>query len=228
MSQTISIITLPFPLGMGSVNCYLLRAGDGYVLVDTGVPNARRTLANELDRLGCRPGALNLIILTHGDLDHIGNAAHLRSAFGSRIAMHAGDARAAETGDMFAGRQKSNAIVGALVPRLIGFGKAERFRPDVLIEDETVLSEYGLDARAILIPGHSKGSIGILTDDGDLFCGDLFENTKQPVLNSLMDDRDAGMRSVARLRLLGIRTVYPGHGRPFSMAELSEEQAGAD
>lgn len=221
MSQPISVITLPLPLGMGSVNCYLLRAGDGYVLIDTGAPNAREILRKELERLGCRPGTLHLILLTHGDFDHIGNAACLRAAFGSRIAMHADDARAAEIGDMFANRKKSNVILRALIPRLIGFGQAERFAPDALAKDGWALSGYGLEARVIAIPGHSPGSIGILTAGGDLFCGDLFDNTKRPSLNALLDDRDAALRSAAKLSSLGIRTVYPGHGKPFAMDQVS-------
>lgn len=223
MAQSVSIITLPMPLRLGPVNCYLLRAGAGYVLIDTGAANAREILRGELDRLGCRPGTLALILLTHGDFDHIGNAAYLRGVFGSRIAMHADEARAAEVGDMFAGRKKPNPIFKVLAPRLFGFGRSERFTPDVLLRDGAALAEYGLAARVLAIPGHSQGSIGILTDDGDFFCGDLFENTKQPALNSLIDDRDAAIQSAQRLRSLGIRTVYPGHGEPFPMDQLSQD-----
>jgi glyoxylase-like metal-dependent hydrolase (beta-lactamase superfamily II) len=222
ISATISAIALSLPLRIGDVNCYLLQSGGDAVLVDTGTPGARADLDRELAARGCRPGALRLIVLTHGDLDHIGNAAHLRVAYGCPVAMHAADALAAETGDMFATRQKSNAIARALVPRLMGFGKAERFTPDVLIEDGFSLAAYGLDATVIAIPGHSKGSIGVLTANGDLFCGDLFESTKGPALNSLMDDQDAALRSFARLRGLEVRTIYPGHGKPFTMAQLPQ------
>jgi glyoxylase-like metal-dependent hydrolase (beta-lactamase superfamily II) len=165
---------------------------------------------------------LTLILLTHGDFDHIGNAAYLRAAFGSRIAMHADDAPMAEAGDMFASRKKPNALLRILVPWLIGFGQAERFTPDTLLEDGAALSSYGLEARVLSIPGHSKGSIGLLTAGGNLFCGDLFDNTKGPALNSLIDDREAAMLSAAKLNPLWIRTVYPGHGKPFSMGELAE------
>ena len=222
MSEPINLITLPLPFGMGSVNCYVLKAGNGYVLIDSGAPNARDLLGRELERLGCRPGALNLIILTHGDFDHIGNAAHVRTAFGSRIAMHADDARVAELGDMFVNRTKSNLIIRALIPRLIGFGKSERFTPDVLIEEGSSLSKYEMEAKVVWIPGHSRGSIGILTAEGDLFCGDLFENTKKPAINSLIDDRDTAIHSAARLSALPIRMVYPGHGKPFAMDQLAE------
>lgn len=179
MSKLPGAINLPLPFRMGSVNCYLLQAGDGFALIDTGAPGARQTLSAELQRLGCQPGSLKLIVLTHGDFDHTGNAAHVRAAFGGKIAMHPDDARMAEAGDMFVNREKSNFLLRALIPRLIGFGKSELFIPDALLEDGSALSEYGLEAGVIWIPGHSKGSIGILTAGGHFFCGDLFDNTKE-------------------------------------------------
>lgn len=221
MPPLITSIVLPLPLAMGSVNCYLLRAGDGSVLVDTGAPNARARLREALKDSGCQPGMLNLIAITHGDFDHTGNAAFLRRAFGARIGMHADDARMAEAGDMFANRSRTNVLVRILIPKLIGFGRAERFAPDILLEDGSALAEYGLDARVLSIPGHSKGSIGILTAEGDFLCGDLFENIRRPALNSLMDDRLAGLASLGRLHGLGIKRIYPGHGAPFSMDLLT-------
>jgi len=104
-----------------------------------------------------------------------------------------------------------------ITPILFGFGKSERFKPDLYIEDRYDLSEYGFYAKALHIPGHSKGSIGILTAGGDLFCGDLLENTDKPVLNSIIDDLAAANTSVGKLKSLKINTVYPGHGKPFPM-----------
>ena len=82
------------------------------------------------------------------------------------------------------------------------------------------LSEYGFDARVLSIPGHSKGSIGVLTAAGDLFCGDLLENAKEPATNSIMDDPAACGASLETLQHFEINTVYPGHGRPFPMASF--------
>jgi glyoxylase-like metal-dependent hydrolase (beta-lactamase superfamily II) len=45
------------------------------------------------------------------------------------------------------------------------------------IGDGTNLSEYGLDAKVLSIPGHSRDSIGFLATGGDLFYGDLLDNT---------------------------------------------------
>ena len=207
---------------MVRVNCYLIQTAAGHFLIDTGGANARKELQGELERAGCQPGSLQLVLLTHGDFDHIGNAAYLRSAFGARIAMHRDDLGMAERGDMFANRKRPNILIRTLMPIFSGFGKAERFTPDVFLDDRYDLSQHGFKAKVICLPGHSKGSIGILTACGELFCGDLFMNTKGPILNSLMDDPTTAKASIASLENLKIRTVYPGHGRPFAMELLTK------
>ena len=223
MPRDISILSLPLPLGMGRVNCYLIQTSAGQFLIDTGGSNARKELHRELESAGCMPGSLKLVILTHGDFDHIGNAAYIRSVFGANIAMHRDDSGMAERGDMFVNRKKPNILMRALLPIFTGFGKSERFTPDILLDDGYDLSHHGLEAKVISVPGHSKGSIGILTSNGELFCGDLFENTKGPALNSPIDDPVAANASVANLEGSKIRTVYPGHGQPFGMELLAKD-----
>ena len=129
--------------------------------------------------------------------------------------MHRDDAGMATDGDMFFNRKQPNVILRKLAPLFIGFGKAQRFTPDVLLEDGDDLSAYGFDARVFSLPGHSKGSIGILTAASDLFCGDLLVNTDKPALNTLIDDMPAAEASLQRLVSLDVGTVYPGHGKPF-------------
>ena len=193
------------------------------MLIDTGGSNGRAQLEAQLARAGYLPGQLKLIVLTHGDFDHTGNAAHLRSKYGARVAMHAADWGMAERGDMFSGRKKANVLVRLLAPVLSGYGRAQRFRPDLALVEGLDLAMYGLDAQVLCLPGHSQGSVGVLTADGELFCGDLLVNTDQPALNSLIDDLAAAQASVERLRGLPITTVYPGHGQPFEMGRVGGE-----
>lgn len=208
------------PLGMKTVNCYLLSTKNGFILIDSGSPNARKELTEQLKQAGCTPGLLELVILTHGDFDHMGNAAFLQRTFKTRLAMHPEDAEMAVNGDMFRGRNKPNFIIRTLVPLLIGFRKTDRYNPDILLEDGYSLAQFGVDASIVSIPGHSKGSIGIFTSNGELFCGDLFENTNQPALNTLMNDVAAGNASAAMLKTLPIHTVFPGHGPSFSFDQM--------
>lgn len=223
----IKTITLPMPYRLGTVNCYLVRTDAGFVLIDTGGSNQRAGLEQALVGAGCQPGQLQLIVITHGDFDHTGNAAYLRQKFGAPIAIHPDDAGMAERGDMFWNRKSGNAILRVIAPLLFRFAKSDRFTPDVCLEDGQDLSDYGFAAQALALPGHSKGSIGLLTAGGELFCGDLLDNTKQPALNSIMDDVAAARASVEKLSELSINTVCPGHGQPFSMAEFLAEHGRA-
>ena len=224
MLQEVKTICLSLPYKLGSVNCFLIKTDFGYILIDTGSSNQRSELERELEEAGCRPGDLKLIILTHGDFDHTGNAAYLRKMFATKIAMHIGDTGMIERGDMFWNRGRGNFLMRMMVPILTGFGKSERCKPDIYIEEGYDLSGYGFDAKVINIPGHSKGSIGILTAGGDpsagsgqvLFCGDLLMNDKSgphPGFGYSADFRP----SLEKLKSLEIETVYPGHGKPFPL-----------
>ncbi len=223
MSDQITTIRLPLPLRLGSVNCYLLKNESGCLLIDTGGSNQRAELIRQLESAGCHPGSLKLIVLTHGDFDHTGNAAYLRQKFGAKIAMHAGDAGMLERGDMSWNRKKGRFLLGKVVPILFRFGESERCKPDIYLDDGDSLVEFGFDARLITLPGHSAGSIGVLVSAGGssngpdlvLFCGDLLDNSQQPVLNSIMDDLPAANASLQKLRGLQISTIYPGHGQLF-------------
>lgn len=218
--EKIQVISLGLPFRMGTVNCFLVETDSGFILIDTGASNQRDRLEHALADAGCEPGNLRLVLLTHGDFDHIGNAAFLRDRFSAPIAMHKDDAGMAENGDMFWNRSSGSAIFRLLAPALFRFRKASRFAADFHIGDGVDLSGHGLDAQVLSLPGHSSGSIGILTAGGDLFCGDLLENTSGPSVNSIMDDPIAAEASIEKLQGYGSRTVYPGHGEPFATQEF--------
>lgn len=208
---------------LGGVNCYLVCAGDGFVLIDNGTPEKRARLEAELAAAGCRPGDLRLIVVTHGDYDHAGNAAYLRDRYGAEIAMHREDAGRVERGDWSRGmkpRPDKFGLVYRIVSRFIKPGAFETFTPDVCVEEGQRLTDYGLDAAVLHLPGHTRGSIGVLTDDGDLFCGDLMDSMGKPSLQFFIDDMASARASLETLRGLNVRIVYPGHGKPFPLERV--------
>ena len=221
MTIQITTITTPFSFGV-SVNCYLVGSGDRFVLIDTGMPKRRKQIEAALEEAGCRPGALTLIVLTHGDIDHCGNARYFRERYGSRIAMHREDVGMVEAGRFFSSRKKRNVLLTWMMNSFFALSPRDRFTPDLLLDDGDDLSEYGLAARIVGIPGHSRGSIGVLTAAGELFCGDLLANTDRPELWSIMDDASAARTSVIKLESLAIEQVFPGHGSPFPWASFRE------
>lgn len=202
-----------------SVNCYLLKQDDEYILIDSGLSKNRAEVEDLIKRSGCKPGNLKLILVTHGDPDHTGNCAYLRRTFGSKIAMHRDDLGMVELGDLFWNREINSFVrlFGKIIIRLLGLRlkKEDRFSPDIYLDDGQSLSDYGFNATVYNLPGHSKGSIGFLTAEGDFFCGDLLMNKKIPTKTDLIADKDTFKSSVERLKTLDINRVYPGHGKPF-------------
>ncbi len=224
MLQDIKIIDF------GVVNSYLIQNDTGWIMVDTGIRRKRSALLRELEATGCKPGSLKLIILTHGDYDHAGNAAFLRKNYRTKIAMHQDESAVVEKGDMVLSRNNrplfsktiSRIMLKVILP-FMRFGKFERFKPDLFIGDGYDLSAYGIEAKILYLPGHSSGSIGILTADGNLFCGDFVINGDKPGLNYITADPVAANTSIEKLRNLKINTVYPGHGKPFPMESFIKE-----
>jgi hydroxyacylglutathione hydrolase len=207
----------------GSVNCYLVKTGTNLILIDTGLPNKRTELEKELIKAGCQAGNLKLIILTHGDYDHAGNASYFRGRYGAKIAMHAEDSGRVETGNWKLGF-KSKPDKFPLMYRIVSFsikpGKFDSFKPDIYVEDGQSLLVYGCEAQVVCLPGHTRGSIGILTNDGELFCGDLMSNFRKPGLQFFIDDMASARASIEKLRKLNVKNIYPGHGKQFLMEKF--------
>jgi glyoxylase-like metal-dependent hydrolase (beta-lactamase superfamily II) len=215
--MNITVITTPVVLTF-SVNCLLVENVDEYFLIDTGPTKNRTMIEEHIKEAGCQPGKLKSILLTHGDFDHTGNAAYFRKVFRSKIAMHHADLGMVEFGDMFWNRSQPNVVIRRLLRRLIKLRQSDRFLPDHYIENDQNLSEIEFPGHAISIPGHSKGSVGFLTQDGDFFCGDLLANIRKPGVWAIIDDQAAAKESVRRLLGIDIANVYPGHGNPFPMS----------
>jgi glyoxylase-like metal-dependent hydrolase (beta-lactamase superfamily II) len=84
-------LRLPLDLpGVPHVNAWALKAGDGIVLVDTGMHD-RGTMAHleqALDRTGHRVEDIRLIVVTHAHIDHCGQAPPLAERSGAEVWMH--------------------------------------------------------------------------------------------------------------------------------------------
>ncbi len=211
-------------IGLDFVNAYLLKAGDGYVLIDTGMPYQWGALEKELVSAGCLPGKLKLVILTHGDWDHTGNITKLCEKYNVKSAMNAGDVPQVERGVLL--KRKVRGLIYKLffTFRMLKrkFQKSPaipKFKPDILLSDGQSLEEYGLAAKVIHIPGHTPGSIGIFTAEGDLIVGDTFVNRKKAEDAQIVENLTQLKESLDKIMKLNIKTVYPGHGKPFLMED---------
>jgi hydroxyacylglutathione hydrolase len=217
--EDITIIELTF------VNAFLIKAGNRFILIDTGLGEHWQKLESELLSAGSLPDKLNLIIITHGDFDHTGNCAKLQQKYKCKIAMHQADVSMAEEAKRSKRKVRTlKAKIFFLIRRLrrrkFTF---DRFKPDIYLTDGQNLKEYGLNAEIVHIPGHTKGSIGILTDSGDLFAGDIFTNVFKPDLATYIENSHDLKNSFEKLKKMSIKTIYPGHGKPFEMEQIAHK-----
>lgn len=236
MKQEIKMINLKL------VNCYLVKTEEGFLLFDTGGPvimdnpytDRCTELENQLEKEGCVPGSLKVIVLTHGDIDHAFNAAYLREKYGAIIAMHQEDVELVKNltidkmMESFHYRSPIlNMIFFFLKKKLRGISvrqldKFKQFSPDVLLKDGDSLSQYGFDAQVLHLPGHTEGSIGFLAKGGELICGDTFTYIKKAAPAPNAYDFKQLKSSIKKLKSMNISKIYPGHGRPFLASELKK------
>lgn len=92
---------------------------------------------------------------------------------------------------------------------------------DRTLDDEPFsLDDFGVPGIAVPTPGHSPGSVSIVLESGEPFVGDLAMNRmplkRSPGLPIFAENEEEVIRSWRRLLDLGVETVYPAHGRPFS------------
>ncbi len=198
-------------------NCYLLRGQGGTVLIDPGPPGGADLVIAGAEAAGVQPAEVRLLFVTHGHLDHYGAAPRVQGWCGAPVA--------ACTGEPEFSRERRYALppaqtLRASIVRWIYLLLSSRvlhvpLEADVLLDDDADLAGCGVEARTVLLPGHSPRSLGVLTPEGDLFVGDLLVNYTLPSQPLYLMDEAAWQRSIERVRALAPQRVYVGHGEPF-------------
>ena len=210
-------------------NVYLL-TGDRAILVDTGGPkDVPRVLAflqqHRIDR-----GNLALILLTHGHWDHAGGAAQLKAATGAPVAIHRADADLVRRG--VNGTLRGTNVTGRLLRTILDHSYPP-LEPDVLIEDEIDLTSFGVAARIMHTPGHTSGSISVLTAAGEMIVGDLLMGgwfggwlfPTRPGLHYYADDLPKLHASIRKVLAASPSVIHPGHGGPLDPANVARRFA---
>ncbi|MEI6579930.1 MAG: MBL fold metallo-hydrolase [Eubacteriales bacterium] len=204
---------IKIPCGMA--NCYLIVGKDQCILVDTAGASSRKKVYAAVKNF-----KVTLIILTHGHYDHSQNAAFLAEKFGAKIAMSKVDFEliANPSAQKAAGRtilQKLSGLFSNLFSSAI---KIDSFEPDFYLADGQSLADYGVEGKIVELKGHTKGSIGILLNNGkDFIVGDALMNFFKVTEPFLFENYDDLCRSMNIIKDTGA-DVYPGHGKSYSQA----------
>jgi metallo-beta-lactamase class B len=144
--------------GLGS---FLVTGSEGHVVLYTGMPGSGEMIEKSIAKLGFDPKDVKLILTGHAHCDHAGGHAYLKKATGAKVAMMREEVELFESGgklDFHYGDYKAFAFEPAKV--------------DTVFRDEDRIRLGDITIRALLTPGHTKGSttyVMNVLDDGKTY-----------------------------------------------------------
>jgi glyoxylase-like metal-dependent hydrolase (beta-lactamase superfamily II) len=215
----------------GVVNAYVWeRLDGGLTLIDAGMPADAPKILAFLQTLG--HARLDRIIVTHGDIDHVGGLAAIQAASGAQVICHAVEKAVVEGRER---RVMGNSLVARAYGPLFDFVTRAflRYRPvqrvDELVLDKQMLVE-GL--QVVHVPGHTPGQIALFQPQhGILIAADALNNRNDKlglpsaIATPRMDLAKDSIRKLAALK--GVQIVCFGHGMPITQNAAERLQAFA-
>lgn len=231
-------IILPTPFHVGPVNVYLIR-GMVPTLVDTGPlwPQAAAALDAALKALDCPPKELQQVIITHGHVDHAGQAARIQAESGAKVFLHPADAyRVRQPFSQYGADDlkyieelyKPHGIpppITEVVKKVYAGYYTDYFQPPASLsplEEGQTIEAPPYTFTVIHTPGHSPGLINLWEADKKfLFSGDhLLKNiTPNPVLEVPYQGRPRFqslvnyLESLDKVKALKPEKALPAHGQ---------------
>jgi glyoxylase-like metal-dependent hydrolase (beta-lactamase superfamily II) len=224
-------LPLPWP-GVPHGNAYAIAAGDGVMLVDTGLhePGSMRQLELALDQAGLRLEHVRLVVCTHAHSDHYGQAAPIMQASGAELWMHPNHehmTKAAEdpTGAFerrFEIARQSGVPSAALQEFREARGEAKFGIAEIVMPDRELVPGVEVDTdlgrwQVHETPGHAPSHVVLYQPErGLLLSGDHLLGRVSLYYDYGYSPDPAGefLNSLGVVDELDVQLVLSGHGRP--------------
>ena len=188
-------------VGPLSVNCYILGCNKSKrcAIIDPGAEKTK--IIEGVNASGYQP---ELIMLTHGHIDHVAAVAPLKRQYELKVALHKDDIRLLNAPDIFGLRP----ILGA----------EPCPEPDMVLNDGTVINIGNLKISVLHTPGHTPGSCCFYINN-HCFCGDTVFEGSVGRTDLPGSDFNKLMRSIkTKILSLDDHTILlPGHGPTTSV-----------
>ena len=165
-------------LGSSSlVNSYLIEDAGAITVIDAGLRGHWKDLLRELEAMGRSPVDIRALLLTHGDMDHLGFAERLRQEHGVPVFVGVADAAEArgEVPKPAAVRDQMRVVPMAkfLIYGLTHGGLRSTPIKEVTPIDGAMTLDVPGAPQVIPLPGHTPGSVAYQVPSLDaIFMGD--------------------------------------------------------
>ncbi|MCL2471953.1 MAG: MBL fold metallo-hydrolase [Propionibacteriaceae bacterium] len=184
---------------------YAFRSSDGVTLIDSSIPGRARGIADELAAHDM--GDVVRILITHHDVDHVGNAAELQKQYGCDVFI-------SETDMPYAQGTVSRPGIKGLIGVLVHAGRSTQFTP---------LPAEEINGIEILhTPGHTPGHVCYLYNRV-LFAGDLLNSHNdvlRPSQPAMTWNKEFVKESITSLAAVEFDWVCPAHGQPVKTSSV--------
>ena len=215
-------------LGTSSlVNSYLIDDRGQLTVIDAGLPGLWGDLMRELESMGKTPADIKALLLTHGDVDHVGFAERLRREHGVPVYVGAADAAEARGEVPKPDAPRDPMRIGPLLG-FMWFGLTHGGLRRTPVKEVTPIDGAGtLDVPGspvlVPLPGHTPGSVAYHLPAADaVFMGDAMTTRSVvtgvvgPALGPFTVDPQQALASLEALDGLQATWVLPGHGDAWS------------
>lgn len=197
-------------------NLYVIKGKDGDILIDTGFILMRKRIKKWLNKFN-----IKLVILTHAHVDHIWNANYIKELYGCEIALGKNDLKNLD--NSIINSKPSNKKFTTWC-KLMNFGmkkfKVKKINIDMLLNDKQIINRYGLNLKIIYLPGHTKGSIGVLYNDY-LFAGDALVNRgKNATIAFQNQNNKTSLKTYKKIKSLNPKLIFLGHDKYITSDKL--------
>ncbi|PRX29332.1 glyoxylase-like metal-dependent hydrolase (beta-lactamase superfamily II) [Orenia metallireducens] len=209
---------------MGKSNSYLIQGEEGLILVDAGIPNKVTNLVKVLKKINKDILDINLIIATHVHYDHVGSLSKIKDKSGALVLVHSKEKDLLAAGS--SGFPKGTIFFSKIISRLANKFLKESFEavtPDIIVEKEFDLSEFGVKGKVIHTPGHTIGSISVIINEKHCICGDtLFNFLPQSIYPPFANNEELLIESWKKISNYRCERYYPGHGGEFDQIKFEK------
>lgn len=199
-----------------STNIFLI-VEEKLTLVDTGFRGSAGKITDYINRLGRSIKELDLIIITHNHLDHVGGLPELRKMTPAKVAVGKADLSESESGLPYPRCYlKLMHIPPIAIFRPLVYAKPSEV--DIHLVGGEVLSTLdGLEV--IQTPGHTPGSISLFSPKKKLLIvGDTLNNRLKALRlppKDISSNLPQAIDSVKRLAQIDFDILCCGHGKPI-------------